>query len=137
MFVPRKQLFHAVLDSPPALLTKKAIIKGHVLSSSSDFSSGQELTNTLLVKGKTPRRQFKTLMRESKKIKMEKEAPHDSEEHHTTLIEEASSTYPKESTKKPEIPSTSETKVFTKGKFYCLFLLCISVAHAMLIFIYA
>ncbi|XP_077181387.1 E3 ubiquitin-protein ligase RAD18 isoform X4 [Paroedura picta] len=115
----RQRLFQAVLDSPsvspPALLTKKAIVKGHVLNSSSDFSSGQEFTSTLLVKEQTPRRPFKAFMRENKKIKVkEEEDTNDFEECHTTLTEGASSTSPKETTRQPETPSTSATKTITK-----------------------
>ncbi|XP_015271052.1 PREDICTED: E3 ubiquitin-protein ligase RAD18 [Gekko japonicus] len=115
----RQQLFQAVLDSPsvspPALLTKKAIVKGHILNSSSDFSSGQEFTSTLLVKEQTPRRPFKTFVRESKKIKVkEEEDSYGFEECHTTLSVGASSTSPKESTRQSETPSTSATKVVAK-----------------------
>ncbi|XP_060095586.1 E3 ubiquitin-protein ligase RAD18 isoform X2 [Heteronotia binoei] len=115
----RQQLFQVVLDSPsvspPVPLTKKAIVKVDVLNSSSDFSSGQDFTSTLLVKEQTPRRPFKTFVRGSKKIKVKEEKdPYGFEEHHTTLSEGKSNTCAEESTRQPETPSTSATKVITK-----------------------
>nr|XP_056719858.1 E3 ubiquitin-protein ligase RAD18 [Euleptes europaea] len=115
----RQRLFQAVLDSPsvspPALLTKKVVDKDHNLSSSRDFALGQELPSNFLVKEQTPRRPFKTFVRESKKIKVkEEEDPYGFEEGHTMLSEGASSASPKEGTRQPETPSTSATKVVAK-----------------------
>ncbi|XP_054833660.1 E3 ubiquitin-protein ligase RAD18 isoform X2 [Eublepharis macularius] len=118
----RQRLFQAVLDSPlvsnspsvspPALFRKKAVAKGHILNSSDDFALGQEFTGNLLVKEQTPRRPFKTFVREGKKIKVkEEEVPYGVEEGNMTFSEGASSASPKEGTRQPETPSTSAIKV--------------------------